>query len=498
MNPYPLHACFDALWLPPFAGAPLASQYRLSLSLSYTTARPLLLPREINLHPDSHSGIDAVPWAAPYQYYYYPGETLNFLAEINRWALDPDLLNRYLEIWTPEARLSQLLRYASAIRQEKIPRPDFGRQSLPITRPVSWPGEAALREIKKRRPLKVALAVETMDKGGLEGVVASLARWLLRHGMKTFVLCSKSGGATAEKLQAEGFSVYVAKNDPRTVQDILQQEEPDLVHSHLAELSLLQTAQQLGLPVVETIHNTYAWLDAETWETERRRSRYFTHAAAVSALVRKYYLKWNPGFSPEWIQVVPNGIDPAQLGQMDRRQARRELGLGEEEFIFLTLSSYDGRKNQLGLLTAFNEVARRFPQTRLLCAGNIVFPQYHQVLQKLQASLPAKEKINLYEYRQDTNLLLAAADSFILNSFFEGWSLAATEALMAGIPIIHSDCGSARELVGDDNLRGKVVPNPACEPLDLSWEKIEPLIWQKRHRNTEQVVEAMIQTIRGT
>jgi hypothetical protein len=132
---FPLHACFDALWVPPFAGGPLASQYRQSLSLSYTTARPLLLPREINLHPDSHSGIDAVPWAAPYQYYYYPGETLNFLAEINRWALDPDLLNRYLEIWTPEARLSQLRDMPALSDRRKYP-PRLYRQSRPSRGPA--------------------------------------------------------------------------------------------------------------------------------------------------------------------------------------------------------------------------------------------------------------------------------------------------------------------------------------------------------------------------
>ena len=46
--------------------------------------------------------------------------------------------------------------------------------------------------------------------------------------------------------------------------------------------------------------------------------------------------------------------------------------------------------------------------------------------------------------------LLAAADGFVLDSFFEGWSLASMEALFAGVPMVLSEVGGAREQIGDD------------------------------------------------
>ena len=66
---------------------------------------------------------------------------------------------------------------------------------------------------------------------------------------------------------------------------------------------------------------------------------------------------------------------------------------------------------------------------------------------------------------------LGAADVFVSDSFFEGWSVSASEAAWAGLPLVLSECGGARELVGDDD-RGRLVPNPAGDPLCVDLESL--------------------------
>ena len=66
---------------------------------------------------------------------------------------------------------------------------------------------------------------------------------------------------------------------------------------------------------------------------------------------------------------------------------------------------------------------------------------------------------------------------------------------MAGTPLIHSECGSAWELVGQSGERGIVVPNPACAPINLNREVISQMIDQKRQNNTESLIDAMSQMI---
>ena len=163
------------------------------------------------------------------------------------------------------------------------------------------------------------------------------------------------------------------------------------------------------------------------------------------------------------------------------------MGWGQDEIIFVSLASYDGRKNQLGLLTAFDQAAGRFAQARLVCAGGVADVAYYEAVLAHAGSLRTKNRITLWKHRSDAPTILSASDFFILNSFFEGWSVAATEALLMGLPLIHSDCGSAAELVGQgQNRRGVVVPNPAADPLDLDWPLVAREMAQQMHVNTDR------------
>ena len=55
------------------------------------------------------------------------------------------------------------------------------------------------------------------------------------------------------------------------------------------------------------------------------------------------------------------------------------------------------------------------------------------------------------------------ADAFVLPSLWEGWSLALTEAACAGLPLVATAVGGARELIAD----GRRVAGPAAVRVDL-------------------------------
>jgi hypothetical protein len=78
----------------------------------------------------------------------------------------------------------------------------------------------------------------------------------------------------------------------------------------------------------------------------------------------------------------------------------------------------------------------------------------------------------------------------VLNSFFEGWSLASMEALCAGVPVVGSDVVGAREQLGTDRSRGYLIRNPLGDPLDVNWTAIEAVAYA-RQTNREELTEAM-------
>jgi polysaccharide pyruvyl transferase CsaB len=481
--PYQTYACFDAVWLPPVDSDHADAAYRAALALAYAIGRPLLTPATIRRV------------AAPHQIPYEPdGPAIDPAAIPAPQEIETEVLDRYLRQWRPEARLAQLLRYADAVCQDRVvPRPDFGLAAPPVHAPSRW----TIPTINHDRPLRCGLVVDSLDRGGLEQVVAALARGLTRVSIDPFVLCVKSGGLIARQLQADGRRVYVADGQEATVRAILRDERPALISSHLADLSALSAAADLGIPVVETIHNTYVWFDRERWRIERQRSALFAGAIAVSDLVKEFYSRHNATLPADRISVIPNGVDVAKCRPSQRRWARQALGIAPTDVAFGCVASYDARKNQLGLLAAFERLAGSYPQAHLFCIGNVLDEHYYNCVESYRSSLRSKANIHLVDYHQDAPSLLAGFDALVLNSFFEGWSITATEALLAGTPVIHSDCGSARELVGADGERGIVVPNPAGELMGLTMEALGPVVWQPDQRNADALVAAMEQMIQA-
>jgi glycosyltransferase involved in cell wall biosynthesis len=475
-GPYAIYAHFDAFWLPPVIGEVPVSVYQVELALAYATGRPLVIP----------AGAPII--TAPYQFVYQPlAGLLDFLRKFNRSQIDLEILDRYLESWSPPARLSRLLSYANElIQQRAMPRPDFAISPVPEIFPSKWPAVDFQKEL-----CKVGLAVDSLDIGGLEGVVAQLSHYLPHEGVDVFVLCAGDGGQMADRLRKEGIRIYLAQHNPDKIKAILAAENPAVVNSHHAPLSLLQAARQVGIPVIETIHNTYAWFSSDDWKLEKARSQYFESAIAVSRLVKDYYAHWNTEFAEQRIFVVGNAVNASHIILPERQAARQMAGFVEGDFVFLTLARYDSPKNLIGLLAAFDEMAGRFPQANLLYAGQIFDTAYYEQVKAYREELPSKDRIHLEGFRSDTGVLLAAADAFVLDSIMEGWSLSATEALLAGLPVIHSDCGSGRELVGADGERGILIPNPAGNPLDIDRERFFATIWERNQLNKAALVDAM-------
>ena len=73
--------------------------------------------------------------------------------------------------------------------------------------------------------------------------------------------------------------------------------------------------------------------------------------------------------------------------------------------------------------------------------------------------------------------------------------LAASEAAWNGLPLVLSDCGSADRLVGDEGARGRVVPNPLGDPLDVTWERLRALPSEAHAVNEDALVEALLDVL---
>ena len=362
--------------------------------------------------------------------------------------------------------------------------------SRPVTAETTdvWLYEPLHSEARPR--IRCLIATGALKLGGQEMVALFLARHLPHHGFDTSIAHTpwdRSDEERAGALRLDGVPVVKLAED--TVAEWLSAHRPDVISLHGAADWLVTAAAAARIPMIETLHGAPSFFDQRTLPTEQLRSRDITGFVAVSELVRQQYLRFNPGCSPDRVITIPNGVDSRHIGRRDRAQARAWLGL-RDEFLFVSLARYHLQKNTFGLVAAFSDVVRACPEARLICAGDVVDRPYFEQVRQLRDRMPSASQISLCGPCPDVSALLAAADAFVLDSFFEGWSMASMEALFTGLPAVLSEVSGAREQVGENGCRGIMVSNPLGDPEAIDWQGISDARFRPQ-LNRSELVEAM-------
>ena len=354
-------------------------------------------------------------------------------------------------------------------------------------------------------PLRVGVVARSLDAGGLEELVGLLAQSLRARGHDVSVLCTHAGGSVADRLRGAGLDVTSADGDAPSWSRWQQRTRPDVVSTHYAPLEVVETLSG-GAPIVETIHNTYAWHTRADWHREAAKDRLLTATVAVSETAERYHVAHVEaaraearGAAPEADvdrrlpvrRVVPNAVHPGRAARIPRTLARRLSDLPPDSVVFVHLGRITAQKNLERLVTAFSRIADRQPDSLLVLAGPA---DDRGALARLRDAAPdlfRSGRVRHLPTVEAVGTLLSAADAFVSSSFFEGWSVAASEALWVGIPVVLTECGGARALVGPDGARGIVVPSPLGDPLAASPEVLAHPPVAAVEAATEALAEAL-------
>jgi glycosyltransferase involved in cell wall biosynthesis len=342
-------------------------------------------------------------------------------------------------------------------------------------------------------PLRVGLVAESLGSGGLEEVVALLAQTLPALGASVSVLCAGTGGPVAERLRRAGLPVRVARGRRDEWRAWLREERPDVVSTHFASLDVVEALAEGGIPIVETIHNVYAWLRPDDWARERAKLERIDGTVAVSRMVAEHY-GGNTGRAPD--RVIPNAVHPGRAACVPRAWARRRLGVADEAPLFVSVGRLAVQKNPAGLLASFERAHGEAPEARLLLVGSVDRSVSLAALRRRWGALFRSGVVRHLGTVEDVGTVLSAADVFVSASFHEGWSVAASEALWAGRPVVLSETGGSVELTGERGERGIVVPNACGRPLAADPETIVNPPAEAAAVAEAELAEALVEVVR--
>ncbi len=330
-----------------------------------------------------------------------------------------------------------------------------------------------------RTRLTVLHVVETLRTGGTERQLVAFLQRSDRRRFRHIVCVLAAGGRFEHELQCQGVPVYHLNSRGRLnpvtggvrLRRLVRALRPDVVHAALFWPGVLArtVGRWSGVPVITTLVNTTyepEWrLDNpqltpwKVWAvrivdraTARLHGTWYvaiTESVKISA-VRQLRIP------PERIEVIPRGLVPESYAvEEDPARIRRELGWEDTYPLILNVGRLVPQKGQRYAVRAMPAVVARFPNARLVIAGE---GRLRSILEREVRELGMDAHVSLLGERTDVRRLLHAADLFVFPSLFEGFGNALLEAMAAGRPCVCSDIPPLREVTDGGRVAVLVEP----------------------------------------
>ncbi|SDZ12401.1 glycosyltransferase [Pseudomonas sp. NFIX28] len=167
----------------------------------------------------------------------------------------------------------------------------------------------------------------------------------------------------------------------------------------------------------------------------------------VSDAVRDDMRSCLPQWPAERIQTLYNRIDveALQAAQLPKAQARQELGLSPSAWIVGNVGRLHPDKDQATLLRGFALALPGLPresQLAILGSGRL-----EQNLKDLSRELGIADRVLFLGQVAEARRFFGAFDAFALSSDHEPFGMVLLEAMAAGVPLLATACGGAKEVV---------------------------------------------------
>ena len=249
--------------------------------------------------------------------------------------------------------------------------------------------------------------------------------------------------------------------DPRMFQalyQVVKSIRPHVVHTHMSVLRYALPGLLLcRVPVV--VHTLHNMAERETdaagrvlnWFAFRGRVLPVAVSREVAATVSQVY-------GLECRAIVPNGI-PIEQYQRNleiRVQWRKQEGFADDAVLFTSVGRLARQKNPQLLVRAFAEL--NDPRAHLVMLGE--GPLRDQLIGYIHRR-GLGGRVHLLGKREDISECLAASDTFVLSSDWEGNPLSVMEAMAGSLPVISTAVGGVPELV--QNSKQGILVSPGDE-----------------------------------
>lgn len=305
--------------------------------------------------------------------------------------------------------------------------------------------------------VKVLHIVLTLGTGGLENGIVNTINGSDQEQFEIDILCLRGSGEMADRIQNPNSQViYDDQADASLVTAVklirraCKAKHYHIIHTHgwATMLAGYIASKFTNTPIV--INGEHGTLYFDTWKQRMMQrflfNRMYLNLSVSRALVNEISQRFK--VSVGRFKAILNGVNITkfQPDEQARQAVRRELAIADEQFVVGSVGRLVEVKNYPSFIRAFALVVKKYPQAKLLIAGDgPMRPELEALIEEHNLA----EQVNLLGRREDVPAVMNALDVFVLPSFREGLSNTILEAMASGLPAVVTKVGGSPEIVID-------------------------------------------------
>lgn len=284
--------------------------------------------------------------------------------------------------------------------------------------------------------MKIVHILNSDGFSGAEKVAIQIIRFLYCHGVDAYYVSLK--GTIGKRLEAEGVKYYpIDKMNVKTVRKAISDLQPDIIHAHDYRTSIV-CAVATRKPILSHLHNNAPWI---------KKYSLYSFAYLFSSVCYKKVLLVSEAILEEYVfakwiaeksEVIGNPFTTNEI--IDKSKEN----IGNQRYDIVFVGRLSKPKNPFLLIEVIYELKKCNPMIRACIIGD---GELREELKSKCKVLGLEKNIVWKGFLENPFPYVRQSKIFLITSSWEGYGLAAAEALALGKPVVCSKVGGLSKII---------------------------------------------------